>query len=195
MYLEVKVEGETDEILVKEVLRRLKAELGTRFEHDIEKLGGTHGNPNNLPFAQLKYVKKIRALYKVFHNDHGTHRAVFIAVLDLDDRNLERHRQDFAQTFPGCEDFVLIIAIKEVEAWLMGDMRAIKRAFRNCMPLEDNYSEEKFGNKNEFYRITGCGKRTKKKAFERIVPHMRFDSNKSPSFQVFLTKLRELLTA
>ncbi len=195
MHLEVKVEGITDRYLVKAVLRHLKAELGIHFEHEVTELdGGTQTCKTGNTFADFPYVRQLRAAYLTFREDHENSQAFFIAILDLDTRDLERHRQDFAQTFPGCEDFALIIAIKQVEAWLMGDMRAIKRAFRNCLPLEDGYSEENMGTKKEFYRITGRGERTAVNAFESIIPHMRFDSNISPSFQVFLAKLRELLT-
>ncbi len=135
MHLEVNVEGETDLYLVEEVLRHLKAELGVSFEYDITQLGGTQICKTGNNFADFPYVRLLRAAYLTFLEEKAGSLAFFIAVLDLDTRDLERHRQDFAQTFPGCEDFALIIAIKEVEAWLIGDIPAIKRAFPRHLPF------------------------------------------------------------
>ncbi len=197
MHLEVKVEGKTDRYLVKAVLRHLKAELGTHFEHNITLLKETQKCQTGDNFADFPYVRKLRLSYEDFVEDIEK-QGVFIAILDLDDRDLERHRQDFAQTFPSCKDFALIIAIKDVEAWLMGDMPAIKCAIPHHLPLVDGYREEIHGDKDEFLRIIRRRNSTSEKrflAFKSVVPHMRFDSNTSPSFQVFLTKLRELLTA
>jgi len=128
---------------------------------------------------------------------------VIVIVVDLDSRHLEHFRQTLEETFqtsaPNLEGSVRL-AIEEIEAWILGDLSAVRRAY----PLVKEYVLTSYeqdtvcgtwevladaifhgGSERlaEFgYPIIG---REKCRWAENIGQYMNIDANHSPSFRAF----------
>ena len=136
--------------------------------------------------------------------------AAVIVVCDLDDKCLKAFRQQLYGLLNHCNPKPLArfcIAIEEGEAWLLGDIPAIKRAYpkakNRALKAYENDSvcgtweclanavypggEEALSKKG----WQGVG-REKSIWAEKIAPLMDVESNKSPSFHYFKNTLQRL---
>lgn len=134
--------------------------------------------------------------------------AAVIVVCDLDDRNLGA----FTKELRGLLDKIrqvprtaFCLAIEEGEAWLLGDLLAVKAAFPKAQnSVLENYKNDSIcgtwelladavypgGAKSleaQGYRVAGA---EKLRWAREISPHMDIDRNKSPSFAGFVAALR-----
>ena len=74
---------------------------------------------------------QLRAYGKSYANDPNK---VVIVVCDLDNNCLKTFRQEFFAVLNACTpkpETRFCIAIEEGEAWLLGDVPAIKKAYQN----------------------------------------------------------------
>ena len=139
------------------------------------------------------------------------YRAAIIVVCDLDDRCLKEFRQQLIAVLDACNpkpETRFCIAVEEGEAWLLGDISAVKTAYpRARSTVLNDYENDaicgtweiladavfKGGSealKGQGYQAIGI----EKSAWaENIAPHMDINNNASPSFQYFLKKIRELI--
>ena len=70
-----------------------------------------------------------------FSSDPGGYRAAVVVVCDLDDRCLKSFRQELFAVLNACKpkpETRFCIAVEEGEAWLLGDVQAIKTAYPNA---------------------------------------------------------------
>lgn len=136
--------------------------------------------------------------------------AVVIVVCDLDDKCLKSFRDELINLLNACNprpETRFCIAIEESEAWFLGDIPAIKKAYPKAKDtvLNAYVSDSTCGTwerlADAVYRggsqhLSSLGWHVvgaEKSAWaENITPHMDLDNNTSPSFNYFLGKLREL---
>ena len=106
-------------------------------------------------------------------------------------------------------DHVFCIAVKEMEAWLLGDMEAIEAAYPNVRKgAVKNYTQDEIGDTwevlaNAVYKngLSGLRKKAgnaytevgkaKKEWADRIGAFMDLEHNHSPSFQYFVSNLKD----
>lgn len=136
--------------------------------------------------------------------------AAVIVVCDLDDKCLKAFRQQLYGILNNCNPKPLArfcIAIEEGEAWLLGDIPAIKSAYPEAKDqvLKAYKNDSVCGTweclANAVYRggekalakegWQGVG-REKSIWAEKIAPRMDVESNKSPSFRYFKDTLQNL---
>lgn len=136
--------------------------------------------------------------------------AIVIVVCDLDDKCLKTFRAELLALLSSCNpapETRFCIAVEEGEAWFLGDIPAIKQAYPHAKDaVLTAYSNdaicgtwEKLADavyhgghqklKNKGWKTVGAEKAA---WAEKITPHMDLDNNASPSFNYFLSKLREL---
>ena len=153
----------------------------------------------------------LRGYGKTFADYPPNYPAVVILVCDLDDKCLKTFRQDLFSVLNTCNpkpETRFCIAIEEGEAWLLGDIPAIKAAYPKAK--DDVLSRYKNDDICGTWQLladavsqSGANK-LKKKGWmavgkeksiwaERIAPHMNVDINASPSFCYFQKKIRELI--
>ena len=136
--------------------------------------------------------------------------AAVIVVCDLDDKCLKAFRQQLCKILNACNPKPLArfcIAIEEGEAWLLGDIPAIKRAYPKakdkalkayendsvcgtweCLANAVYPGGEKALSKKRWREVG----REKSTWAEKIAPRMDVESNKSPSFHYFKNTLQRL---
>ena len=146
---------------------------------------------------------------------HATYSTVYsaavIVVCDLDDRCLKEFRQQLIAVMDACNpkpETRFCIAVEECEAWLLGDISAIKTAYPKVKDdVLKHYRQDSicgtweiladavFKGGLEALKSQGYPAIGKEKSAwaENIAPHMDIDNNASPSFQYFVKKIRELI--
>ena len=164
---------------------------------------------NRLLLDQLPRL--LRGYGNTFANYSANYPAAVILVCDLDDKCLKAFREELFTVLDTCNpkpETRFCIAIEEGEAWLLGDIPAIKVAYPNARNnVLNRYENDSIcgtwelladavsqGGSSALRRRGGQAVGIEKSAWaERIAPHMNIDFNKSPSFRYFRQKIRELI--
>jgi hypothetical protein len=134
-----------------------------------------------------------------------------VVVVDLDDRDCLSFKQELLAVLESCQprpQALFRIAIEEIEAWLLGDRRAIQLAYPKARTrILDAYRQDSICGTWEILAeaIHPGGVAPLKKAgypligqvkcdwARKIAPHLRPEENCSPSFQVFRRGLEQLI--
>ena len=221
MYFQFLIEDKSTEILVNHVMDKLQHQYtenvvfwntksfsgighlrkkGSALDQKTDKL------LNNLPM----YMRGIsRVLQKIPD-------AALIVVLDNDKRDIQQFRQeleDMAVSNMVLCDYVFCVAIKEMEAWLLGDTEAVKAAYPNAkmqymkryeqdaicetwevladMVYPQGLSELRKKSGNAYAEI---GK-AKCEWADRIGQYLHLHENNSPSYQYFIKEIEKRIAA
>ncbi len=155
--------------------------------------------------------KILKGLGKTFKNYGNSYNAAAVIVCDLDKKCFKQFRQELFNILDVCDPkpmTVFCIAIEEMEAWFLGDINAIKRAYpkakTNILVSYENDSIcdtwEKLADavySGGATKLLGKGWQTvgreKSVWAEKITPHLNINDNKSQSFQYFVKKLQSLI--
>ena len=147
---------------------------------------------------------------RTFSGYPASYRAVVIVVCDLDDRCRRTFRQELLGVLEECNprpETRFCIAVEEGEAWLLGDISAIKAAYPQAREeVLNRYMNDSICGTWEYLAdavVSGGSSVLKGKGWwavgreksswaEEIVPRMDVDNNASPSFRYFREQLREL---
>lgn len=140
MYFQFLIEDKSTEILVNHVMNKMKYQYSEKeILWNIKSFGGighlqrkgtaleqkTGKLLNDLPMYMRGFDKVLQKM----------EAAALIIVLDNDKRDIEQFRKELGNlAFSNmilC-DYVFCVAIKEMEAWLLGDTEAIKEAYPNA---------------------------------------------------------------
>ena len=176
-----------------------------------------NGNQYSLNFhpsrGKSQLLKDLPSLLKAYGKTSGEDPAralTVIMICDLDNQCLKTFRQELLAILDSCDpkpETRFCIAIEEGEAWLLGDMPAIKIAYpgaRNeILEIYENDSicgtwellaDAVFAGGSAELRERGWQAAGREKSMwaEEITPHMNVDANASPSFCYFRDKIRAL---
>ena len=152
----------------------------------------------------------LRGYGRTFAGYHLNYTAAVIVVCDLDDKCLKTFRRELFSVLDACNpkpEARFCIAIEEGEAWLLGDIRAVKAAYPKARDnVLNSYQNDAICGTWErladavFVKRSGALKkrgwqavgREKSAWAENIAPYMDVDANASPSFRYFRDKIRDL---
>ncbi len=155
--------------------------------------------------------KLLRGYGQTFTNYPANYPAVLFVVCDLDDNCLKTFRQELLAVLHACNprpDTRFCIAIEEGEAWLLGDIHAIKAAYPQAKDTVLNgyvndsicgtwevLADAVFPGGSRALAGRGWQAVGKEKSVwaTKISPLMDVENNVSPSFQYFRGKLRALI--
>ena len=211
MHFEILVEDRSGKRALDILIPRI---VGANDSFDVRAYKGIGRIPQNLSNSanagtQLlldQLPKVLRGCGKTFSNSSGT----VIVVCDLDSKCLKAFRKDLLAVLKACNPrpaTQFCIAIEEGEAWLLGDIPAIKAAYPNAKDavLAGYINDSICGTwellADAVYR-GGARSLQKKLWYEKgraksewaknIAPLMNVEKNTSPSFCYFRDKLREI---
>ncbi|MCE2413965.1 hypothetical protein J4G07_08175 [Candidatus Poribacteria bacterium] len=194
----------------------------------IQKIVGTHHTFNIHPYRGIGHIPKnlnnptnanthlllnqlpmqLRAYGKSYTNDPTK---IVIVVCDLDNNCLKTFRQELFRVLNSCNpkpETRFCIAIEEGEAWLLGDIPAIKEAYPKAKDnILNGYQNDSICGTWELLAdaiFTGGSNALGKKPWyvigkeksawaQKITPYMNVDKNASPSFCYFRDKIREMI--
>lgn len=204
MHVEVQVEEPSAEEVLKELLPKI---IGDKATFRIINYRGKHNLLTKLPVRFRAYAARI-----------SSGEDLKLAVLvDCDDDDCHVLKDFLERTAIGAGlttkaapastgDFVVVnrLAIEELEAWFIGDAKAVRAAFPAVgrfeakAPFRDPDGVPG-GTWQAFHRLLDRhgiyrGFYPKIDAARRIAPHMRVSTNRSPSFQMFCAGIEALVT-
>ncbi|MDO5424054.1 MAG: DUF4276 family protein [Eubacteriales bacterium] len=140
MYFQFLIEDKSTEIVVEHVMKKMKTYYTEKnIAWDIKSFGGIgHLSKKGKPLEQKTgkllndLPKYMRAFDKILR---AMGDAALVIVLDNDKRDCEQFRKEL-ENVAACNmvlcDYVFCIAVKEMEAWLLGDLKAITEAYPNA---------------------------------------------------------------
>lgn len=221
MYAEFLIEDKSAEILVFHVMEKLKEKFPDKdIFYDMKSFKGVGhlpktGTPLERKTGQLlnELPRFLRAFDKKFR---GMSNASIIVVLDNDQRDPEKFREqlyDVARQNMVLTDHVFCSAVKEMEAWLLGDLEAVEQAYPNMRrSAGKDYVQDGICDTWETLAdmvYPGGLKKLKKRAAssyseigimkaewaDRIGKLLDLNKNVSPSFQNFIYELSKRIEA
>lgn len=218
MHFEVLVEDQSGKKALDILIPKIIDDRHTFKVHAYRGIGRipknlTHGRHINSHLLLNKLPMLLTAYGRTFFNYPDSYPASVLVVCDLDDKCLKAFRRELFDVLDSCNpkpETRFCIAIEEGEAWLLGDLAAIKAAYPKARNnVLDGYINDSIcgtwelladaifpggsnGLKNKGWQQIG---RQKSIWSENISPCMDIENNLSPSFCYFRAKVRELATA
>ncbi|MDR3702853.1 MAG: DUF4276 family protein [Candidatus Sulfopaludibacter sp.] len=150
MHFEVLVEDASGELLLRSLLPKVLGQNGDPHSWRFHPYKGIGRIPRDLrgktdPSKRVLLDRLPKILAGYGQSLHGTEAAVVVLV-DLDDRDCIRFKEELLQILRRCNPkpkVLFRIAIEEMEAWLLGDRRAILNEFpRAKVSIIDSYHQD-----------------------------------------------------
>lgn len=216
MHFEILVEDLSGKKALDILVPKIIGDMHTFKVHSYKGIGHIPRNMKDAKDARKRILlanlpRLLKGHGKTFHSYPNSYRAAVILVCDLDDKCLKAFRRDLFGILNACNpgpETRFCIAIEEGEAWFLGDLNAINKAYPKAKTSVLNSYEndsicgtwEKLadavypgGSANlskKGWQVVGA---EKSKWAEAIAPRMDIMNNKSPSFRYFRDNLQELL--
>jgi len=139
------------------------------------------------------------------------HSGVIIIICDLDDRDKTQFEQELENVLNSCApkpNAFFCLAVEEFEAWYLGDLNAVVKAYPNAKnSVLNKYKNDEICGTWELLADAVCkggSKALSAKGWQavgeqksiwakEISPHMAINENKSPSFQNMVEVLEGVL--
>ena len=215
MHIEILVEDPSGKKALDILVPKI---IGSRHTFKVIAYRGVGRIPRNLKSVTdarkrilLDRLPRLLAGYgRTFAQYPASYRATVVVVCDLDDKCLKAFRQELLAVLNTCSpkpETRFCIAVEEGEAWLLGDIAAIKTAYPGAKDdVLNRYGNDSICGTWELLAdalYAGGSGGLKKKGFqavgkeksawsEKITPLMDVGANGSPSFQYFRSKLQAL---
>ena len=213
MHFDILVEDESGKYFLKEIMPRIIKDNDTFEIHGYKGIGRIPRKKKQINDVASKMLLNnlppiLNGYGKTYHGYGSTFRAKLIIICDLDDKHFGNFKKELEQTLSSCSykpNTSFCIAIEELEAWLLGDKKAIKSAFPSAkFAIIDQYKNDSICGTWEILAdaLYNGGSVSLKKGhyFEvgkekirwatSIAPHMDIDNNTSPSFNYFVNEIR-----
>ncbi len=215
MHFDILVEDASGEIMLNSLLENM---LDTQDTYKLYKYKGVGHLPKNLTNTNNPATKvllnQLPNLINGFgktHQGYGTHyHAAVIVIFDLDDKNLSELISQLETILNACSykpRTRFCIAIEEGEAWLLGDMPAIQKAYPHAKTqILNRYVNDSIcgtwelladaiypgGSSNLIQKGYPLIGETKCEWARQITPFMNVNSNLSDSFNAFCETIKAL---
>lgn len=161
-----------------------------------------------------KLLNDLATYLRGFNKSLQNFPAVIVVVLDNDDHNPDAFRKELEQVAQQnmiTTDHIFCIAVEEVEAWLLGDEAAILAAYPHAktQPLHSYVQDSICGTWEVLADVVypgGCAKlkrncqsygeigKLKTEWAKNIGQYMDFNTNRSPSFNHFISEISRRVT-
>ena len=210
MHFEILVEDQSGKKMLDILLPKIIGEGHTFKIIDHQGVGHiprdltAKGDPN-----KRLLLNRLPAMLRAYGKTFVTIPAAVIVVCDLDDRCMKVFREELFAVLDHCDpkpETRFCFALEEGEAWLLGDIPAVKKAYPKAKSavlsgyendavcgtwecLADAVHPGGSGKLKSLYREAG---KAKSEWAEKIAPLMNVEENRSPSFCYFRGKLLEL---
>lgn len=196
------IEDKSGEMMLELLLPRFINNLNSFEIHSYKGVGHIPKNLNTSSNSKkATLLGKLPNLLKGFEAAFQYVEYSIFVVCDLDNNNLKDFKDQLLtlaqQSVNSSEKIQFCFAIEEMEAWLLGDIEAIKKAYPNSkINILNTYTNDSICGTWEFLAdaiYKGGSKELKKKDYysigaekiswaKNICPHMNIDNNKSKSF-------------
>lgn len=215
MHFEILVEDQSGKKMLESLVPGIIGNLHSVRIHEYQGIGRIPRNLTSSTDAKKRLIldqlpRPLRGYGRTFANYPATYPAAVIVVCDLDDRCLKSFRSELLEVLDACDPKPktrFCIAIEEGEAWLLGDILAIRAAYPDARNgVLNRYENDSICDTWELLadavyvggsrrlKNLGSGAVGKEKSSwaEKIAPYMDVEKNASPSFQYFRDKIKGL---
>lgn len=216
MHLEVLVEDRSGKTFLDIALKRIFAQFGTFRVLPFRGIGkipkGFNAKTDVGKRILLDQLPRLLRGYGIAWAAYpADYQTALIIICDLDDKDRTSFHSELLTVLDKCSPkprAVFCIAVEEGEAWLLGELAAIKQAYPKARDkiLQEYVNDSICGTWERLADAVfpggaralsqkgwqGVGAEKSRWA-ENITPHMDFTSNKSPSFCCFYKQVRKLL--
>ena len=216
MHFEILVEDQSGKKTLEILMPKIIGEQDTFGLHFYGGIGHIPKNLKNETDVNKRVLltqlpRLLRGFGKTFANYPANFPAAVIIVCDLDRRCLKKFRQELFDVLNTCNpkpETRFCIAIEEGEAWLLGDIPAIKAAYPKAkVNILNSYQNDSICGTWELLAdaiFAGGSTVLKRKPWyvigreksiwaEKIAPEMDINKNSSRSFCYFRDKIRALI--
>ncbi len=218
MFFQFLVEDASGKVLIEKVMEKILVNNPNVY-YSCNSFGGLGGFKKDGSLKEAKNGKllnELPALLRAFDRSLRTMDggAAAIIVVDNDDRDtatFQTQLEDIARENRIVLDHVFCIAVEEIEAWLLGDVSAVERAYPHAklQKLQAYRQDSICGTWEVLADVVypgGCAKlkkanadyaavgKWKRECAARIGAYLDLSCNKSPSFQLFLHALESRLS-
>ncbi len=216
MRLEVLVEDQSGQKMLEILIPKIVGDEHTFRVHAYKGIGNIPKNVDKIPTAKNRLLlnnlsRLLKGHGKTFLQSGNYQKCCVVVVCDLDEKCLKEFRRQLLQVLNRCTHkprTQFCIAIKESEAWFLGDTPAVKSAYPRARDRVldkfqrdfisgtwDSLADAVFPGgarklQNQGWQAIGA---EKMKWAEKITPYMKVDDNKSSSFCYFRDKMRQIL--
>ena len=153
----------------------------------------------------------LRGYGKTYFSNPAKQHTALLVVCDLDKKCLKTFRQELLAILDECNPEIetrFCIAIEEGEAWFLGDLAAIRKAYPDAKSsILNRYQNDSICDTWELLAdaiYPGGSIKLKERGWQavgkeksewanRITPNMNINKNSSPSFCYFRDKIKELI--
>ena len=218
MHFEILVEDQSGKKALDIIVPKIIDNSHTYSVHSYKGIGRIPkglkaGSDPNKRILLDQLPRLLQGYGKTFNNYPENYSAAVIVVPDLDNKCLSAFRGELLELLNKCNpqpETRFCIAVEEGEAWLLGDISAIKKAY----PMSRDAAFNSYSNDSicgtwekmaDAIYAGGSSKLTeqgwqmvgkaKSEWAENIAPNMDVENNSSPSFCYFREKLCELAKA
>lgn len=217
MHFQFLIEDQSSAVLMEILMKKITSG-NPNITYDCKSFKGIGGFTKKNTVKETKSGKLLNDLatyLRGFNKSLQYIQAAIIVVLDNDDRDIDAFRSELESVAVHNKitiDHVFCIAVEEVEAWLLGDEKAILAAYPLArMQVLKTYAQDSIcgtwevladavypGGITRFKRdcptYIEVGK-YKSEWAQKIGKHMDLSFNKSPSFNYFMTEIEKRLPA
>ena len=214
MHFEILVEDASGELLLGSLLPKILGKNGDSHTWRTHAYKGIGRIPRDLrgktdPSKRILLDRLPKLLAGYGRSHHGLDSAV-VVVVDLDDRDCVAFKEELLQVLKRCHPkprALFRLAIEEMEAWLLGDRRAILKEFPQAkVHVLHSYRQDSICGTWETLAdalFPGGSLALKAEGYPRIGeekckwasligPHLDVEANLSPSLSVFKLGLLKL---
>ncbi len=207
MHFEILVEDQSGKVALDILVPKIVGADHTFIVHSYKGIGRIPSNMRDCKHASKRMLMdNLPKLLKGYGRTQAGRLgfpSLVVLICDLDDNCLRGFRQEFLAILDSCHPKPrarFCLAVEEGEAWFLGDLPAVKRAYPNASDsVLGSYANDSICGTWERladaicpggslalsangWQAVGAGKSAWSK---RIPPHMEIDRNLSPSFCFF----------
>ena len=211
MHIEILTEDRSGSVVVERLVTRLLAEEGVESTVAVRPHRGCGSLPKDWDTRPVKFASSLLDLLpakcRAYNKVYGNTDTILVVIMDSDNNDPDALRKEL---YCVCKKYardvrsVIGLCTEEVEAWLLGDVKAIMQAYPDCDLTEyQNYVQDSIcGTWEMLCRVTfpetyediidigypAIG-HYKARWAEVISPYLEPDNNVSPSFNTFKNAL------
>ena len=216
MHFEILVEDQSGKKTLEILMPKIIGDQHTFTLHFYSGIGHIPKNLKNETDVSKRVLlnqlpRLLKGFGRTFANYSTNFPAAVIVVCDLDRRCLKKFRQELLDVLNTCNprpETRFCIAIEEGEAWMLGDIPAIKKAYPKAKDaILNSYRNDSICGTWELLAdaifaggSNALGKKPwyvigKEKSIwaQKIAPEMNVEQNALPSFRYFRDKIRALI--
>ena len=149
MHFEILVEDQSGKKFIESTFEKILYNCEIEYTYNIHSYKGAGHIPKSMksttdPRKRI-LLDRLPSLLRGYGKCFNNFSHVVVVVVDLDDKNCAEFKQELINIAKQCNpppNVLFRIAIEEMEAWLLGDLDAVRHAYPNAKKcnIESVYS-------------------------------------------------------